>query len=292
VTSNPLLDLTLLRSPRLVGLLTVPVAGAVGFVTLLTYYPTFLTTVWQLGSGTVGLIMLLMTVPVIVGPLIAGALHGRGVPAWLILGGSAVLFALGAGLLTLMGTTVAVAALVVPFLLLGLGFGLGVGLVDGQAIGSVPPERSGMVSGLVSTVRLGSEAVVVAVFAGALTAGVGAKVRDVVPVSWSAGQRRDVVDKVVTGEIEGSPPGVDLDALRAAFVDGLAPLLWAVAILSAVLALVIVALLRRDPTPGVASTRTPISAASADAVEHDPVGLADAVREDTVDSSTIGRADR
>ncbi|MCK5754134.1 MAG: MFS transporter, partial [Mycobacterium sp.] len=252
---HPLLDLTLLRSSRLVGLLAVPVAGAVGFVTLLTYYPTFLSTVWQLETGVVGLVMLIMTVPVIVGPLIAGALHTRGVPVWVILGGSVLLFAAGAALLTLVGTEESIGAIGVPYLLLGLGFGLGVGLVDGQAIGSVPAEKSGMVSGLVSTVRLGSEAVVVAVFASALTAGVGGEVRDRLPGSLGSGERESIVDKVVTGEIGGVDRSVDTGVLRAAFSDGFTSLLWVLAALSLVLAVVVALLLRRPVatpiTPGV-----------------------------------------
>ncbi|MFW0785148.1 MFS transporter [Gordonia sp. CPCC 206044] len=264
-TTNPLLDLRLLRSPRLVGLLMVPVAGAVGFVTLLTYYPTFLSTVWELGSGAVGAVMLIMTVPVIVGPLVAGALHNRGVPEWVILGGSVVLFVIGAALLTRMGTTVNVAGLVVPFALLGLGFGLGVGLVDGQAIGSVPEEKSGMVSGLVSTVRLGSEAVVVAVFAGALTAGVGASVRHILPASMASDQQREIVDRVVTGETGHLDPAVSVDAVRTAFADGMVPLLWALTVVSAVLAAVIIALLVRR-APEVADDA---SASAPDLAEQD-----------------------
>ncbi|GGF29704.1 MFS transporter [Williamsia phyllosphaerae] len=259
-TDHPLLDLSLLRSARLVGLLAVPVAGAVGFVTLLTYYPTFLSTVWELGTGVVGLLMLMMTVPVIVGPLIAGALHTRGVPVWVILGGSVLLFVAGAAGLTLVGTEDNIGIIVAPFLLLGLGFGLGVGLVDGQAIGSVAPERSGMVSGLVSTVRLGSEALVVAVFASALTAGVGGEVRDRLPDSLGAGAREGIVDKVVTGEIGGVDRTVDTGLLRAAFADGFTPLLWVLAALGVVLAVVVSLLLRRpvaapaalpDDAPGV-----------------------------------------
>lgn len=270
VVANPLLDLSLLRSPRLIGLLTVPLAGAVGFVTLLTYYPTFLTGVWRLDSGVVGLLMLMMTVPVIVGPLVAGELHHRGVPAWMILGGSVALYVVGAVLLTAMGTATHIAGLIAPFVLLGFGFGLGVGLVDGQAIGSAPADRSGMVSGLVSTVRLGSEAVLVAVFAGALSAGVGARVRDSLPASMPEDQQGAVVDQVVSGEIGRGAPGIETGTLRSAFVDGLHPLLVVIAVLCGVLALVVIALLRREPAPTQAPSQPD---APEHAVNRDPTGI-------------------
>ncbi|GAA4675779.1 MFS transporter [Gordonia humi] len=284
VTGNPLLDLSLLRSPRLVGLLLVPVAGAVGFVTLLTYYPTFLTGVWQLGSGSVGAVMLIMTVPVIVGPIVAGALHGRGVPTWVILGASVAFYVIGAALLTRENTAVDVPDLILPFVLLGAGFGLGVGLVDGQAIGSVPEEKSGMVSGLVSTVRLGSEAVVVAVFASALSVGVGGKVRQVLPDTLDAGDQDTIVDRVVTGEIHDAS-GVAADALREAFATGLVPLLWTIVGVSAVLAVSIVVLLRRTAEP--TTTTAGSEHATPAAAERDPLGVAEATREHAIDSRII-----
>ncbi|MFC3241550.1 hypothetical protein ACFOJ6_03345 [Gordonia humi] len=120
-------------------------------------------------------------------------------PTWVILGASVAFYVIGAALLTRENTAVDVPDLILPFVLLGAGFGLGVGLVDGQAIGSVPEEKSGMVSGLVSTVRLGSEAVVVAVFASALSVGVGGKVRQVLPDTLDAGDQDTIVDRVVTG---------------------------------------------------------------------------------------------
>ena len=186
-------------------------------------------------------------------------MHTRRVPVWVILGGSVLLFVAGAAALTLVGTEENIGTIVVPFLLLGLGFGLGVGLVDGQAIGSVPADKSGMVSGLVSTVRLGSEAVVVAVFASALTSGVGGQVRDRLPAALGPGERESIVDKVFTGEIGGIDSSVDTGLLRAAFADGFTPLLWVLAALSLVLAVAVILLLRRPvDTPTTPTAAAPV----------------------------------
>ncbi|MEL4155116.1 MFS transporter [Corynebacterium bovis] len=263
VAAAPLLDLRLLRSPRLVGLLLVPVAGALGFVTLLSYYPTFLSGVWQLGPDTVGVVMHLMTAPVVVGPLIAGALHSRGVHMSVILGGSLVAYVIGAAFLTRAGSEPDVVGMAVPLLLVGLGFGLGVGLVDGQAIGSVPAEHAGMVSGLVSTVRLGSEAVLVAVFGGALSSIVGERVAERLPAGVSADLREAVIRQVVTGTVP-DVPGTPGSVLRAAFADGMRPMLWAVAGAGALLAVVVVVLLSRR-TKGQSGTPPTGSPARRDA---------------------------
>ncbi|WPF66035.1 MULTISPECIES: MFS transporter [unclassified Corynebacterium] len=252
--ANPLLDLSLLKSPRLVGLLSVPVAGAIGFVTLLTYYPTFLTTVWGLSSQKLGIAMLIMTIPVVIGPLIAGKLYNKGVSAKIILSSSIVFFALGAALLTLQDTTPNIPSLVIPFLIIGLGFGLGVGLVNGQAIGSVPEEKSGMVSGLVSTVRLGSEAIVVAVFAGILSTSVGTGVKKILPDNIPEADKKEIINKVVSGEIGGiHTPDIAINSLQAAFSQGLTPILWTLAAISLMLSIAVAALLSNRNTEAKAT---------------------------------------
>jgi hypothetical protein len=53
-------------------------------------------------------------------------------------------------------------------ILLGFGFGIPVGLVDGAAIGSVPRESSGTAAGVLNFLRLGSEAVAIGFYAAAI----------------------------------------------------------------------------------------------------------------------------
>ncbi|MFJ4653974.1 MFS transporter [Nocardia sp. NPDC088792] len=245
-TANPLLDLTLLRNPTLVGLLLVPVAGAVGFVALLTYFPTFLTVVWGLSTTTVGAVMLIMTVPVIVSPILAGRLAHQGVSPRLILTVSVALYVAGAAWLTVVGVDRTIASIIGPLVLLGAGFGLGVGLVDGQAIGSVPPAKAGMVSGLVSTVRLGSEAVVVAVYGSVLATVVSGRVHDLLPASLS----KHVVDQAAVataaGDLSTVDAAVDKSVLAHAYNGAIHPVLWVLAAVSILFVLLVAVLLRPE----------------------------------------------
>ncbi|WP_228001655.1 MFS transporter [Nocardia australiensis] len=245
---NPLLDLSLLADPILIGLLLVPVAGAVGFVTLLTYLPTFLASVWQLSTATVGFVMLIMTVPVIFAPIIAGRLSHRGVSPRVILTVSVALYVLGTVWLTVIGTDRSIVTLVGPPILLGAGFGLGVGLVDGAAIGSVPPAKSGMVSGLVSTVRLGSEAVVVAVYASVMTTLVGSQVHKLLPSSLPAEVVDDATAATASGDLARVDAVVDPALLHQAYNNAIHPALWALAATSAVFVLLVGILLRPKRT--------------------------------------------
>ncbi|WP_260850763.1 MFS transporter [Rhodococcus sp. WB9] len=75
----PLLDLELLTHARFMALCLVPVAASFGFVTLLTYFPTFLQFVAGQSSAKAGLVIVLLTIPVVVGPLAAGRAVGAGV---------------------------------------------------------------------------------------------------------------------------------------------------------------------------------------------------------------------
>ncbi|MFC8259100.1 hypothetical protein ACFUNF_16050, partial [Streptomyces sp. NPDC057291] len=78
---HPRLDLGVLRNRRFVGLCLVPVAGSIGFVTMLTYLPSCLTAVTGRGTGAAGLIMVLLTAPALVCPMLAAQLVTRGVSA-------------------------------------------------------------------------------------------------------------------------------------------------------------------------------------------------------------------
>lgn len=245
---NPLLDLSLLTNPTLLGLLLVPVAGAVGFVTLLTYLPTFLTAVWEMSTATVGFVMLIMTVPVIVAPIVAGRLAHRGVSVRVILTVSVALYVLGTAWITIVDTDRAVLLVVGPLILLGLGFGLGVGLVDGAAIGSVPPAKSGMVSGLVATVRLGSEAIAVAVYGSVLATLVSHEVHRLLPGGLPDQVIDDAAAATAAGDLAGVDPAVDPALLHQAYNTAIHPALWALAGISAVFVLFVAALLRsRQP---------------------------------------------
>src|SRR5690606_41085251 len=128
----------------------VPVAGSIGFVTLLTYLPSAFSGIADLSAGGAGLLMLAMTVPVFVAPVAVGQLVTRH-PALTI--GTVVYLSLAALILGNAGVLLldqgrSVLWIVVPMVLLGLGFGLPIGLVDGHALSVVPAERGGTAAGL------------------------------------------------------------------------------------------------------------------------------------------------
>ncbi|MEV0435241.1 MFS transporter [Nocardia sp. NPDC050413] len=187
---GPVLDLGLLRNREFLAMCLVPVAGSIGFVTLLTYLPSALSGITDLSPGTSGLLMLAMTIPVFIAPVAIGHLVTR-FPALTI--GRVVYLSLAALILGNIGVLAldegrSVLWIVVPMVLLGLGFGLPIGLVDGHALSVVPPERGGTAAGVLNFFRIGSEAVFVAGYAIVLSAVVGRQLSGAAAHDTAAGQ--------------------------------------------------------------------------------------------------------
>ncbi|MEW1780519.1 MFS transporter [Streptomyces sp. NPDC086777] len=164
-------DFSLLRNYRFLAMSLVPVAAAIGFVTLMTYLPVALSAIRGMSPAQAGLFMLPMSVPVLLGPLLTGRLIKsvrRATPMTMIYV-SLVFMVVGDIGLLLLDPHKPLVLLVLPMILLGFSFGLPIGLVDGEAIGSVPPQNSGTAAGVLNFLRLGSEAVVIGAYSAALT---------------------------------------------------------------------------------------------------------------------------
>ncbi|MFJ3957133.1 MFS transporter [Arthrobacter sp. NPDC090010] len=174
---GPMLDLGLLRNPGFLSMTLIPVAGAVGFVTLLTYLPAALQAVHDFSAAEAGTMMLFMTLPVLLAPT---AVH-RVTQHRLRVGAAAIsLLALACLLIAPLGLLLLrpelpPALIAIPMVFAGLGFGLPLGIVDGRALSFVPPEQSGTAAGLLNFFRIGSEAVFVALYSAALTASIRAQ---------------------------------------------------------------------------------------------------------------------
>ncbi|MHA7303897.1 MFS transporter [Arthrobacter sp. TMN-49] len=163
----PMFDVDLFRQPKFFTLCMIPVALAFGFVALLVYLPIYFTASYGMSPGTVGIVIVLMTIPVIFVPLISGWLLSCGASARWLLITSLLLVALGAALLTVIGPETPIWAIAPALLLIGAGMGLSAGILDGAAVGSVEPHRAGMAAGMFNTNRLAGETIAIA-FVGTL----------------------------------------------------------------------------------------------------------------------------
>lgn len=160
-----------LLHPGYWAMVLLPVAGAIGFVTLLTYMPTALQAVRGMSAGTSGLMMLAMTVPVLFCPALVHRYLSRREgtsPAGTSIVALACLVIAPLGLLAFSEHTPIIVVLLL-FVIAGLGFGLPLGIIDATALSYIPPARQGAAAGVLNLFRLGSEAVFVALYATAMT---------------------------------------------------------------------------------------------------------------------------
>jgi len=166
---QPMLDLSLFRYPRFVGVQLLAAAPAYAFVVLLVLLPLRFIGVEGMAPLEAGRLMFVLSLPMLFVPLLAGWLT-RWLSAALLC--AAGLLVCAAGLLWLgrCAPGSGLAQLGAPLALIGLGIGLPWGLMDGLAVSVVPRERAGMATGIFSTVRVAGEGVALAVVGAALAA--------------------------------------------------------------------------------------------------------------------------
>ncbi|OYT82973.1 MFS transporter [Pseudomonas sp. PGPPP2] len=250
---QPMLDLSLLASGPFVGLALVTVAASFGFVTLLTYLPSYLFGVLQLSATHAGLAMLLLTVPMLFCPILAGKWAARGVSAIGILKVSLIALLVGVVSLALVSqVSVALWQLAVPLLLVGIGMGLSAGLVDGLALKTVPEQKAGMAAGLLNTFRLGSEAIAVALYGSLLATLLDSQLRTTLSrLAPDPSTLQRWIDDVAAGNLTGSLQALSTEqagTVHSLFIGGYDSafhgVLWVLAAILLVLTAVVAWLVR------------------------------------------------
>lgn len=174
---EPMFDLRLLANPRFVAICLAAAATVSVMVPLLVYLPSYLTRVGGLTPAAAGATLIMLTAPTLVLPLVSGALVRR-LPAGIVTVASVALLAAGAAWLTTVSPAATTGGLAGPLLTIGAGIGLSIGLLDAQAIGSVPDDRAGTAAGMINTARLGSETIAIAVVGAVLASTTAGRLAD------------------------------------------------------------------------------------------------------------------
>ncbi|WP_395676474.1 MFS transporter [Inquilinus sp.] len=167
--ARPMLDLTLFRFPRFVGVQLLAAAPAYSFVVLLILLPLRFVGIEGWGGVGAGWMMMALCGPMLVVPMLA-ALLTRWFSAGVLCGAGLLVTAGGLVLLSQVPPGMAASAMVPPLLVIGLGISLPWGLMDALAVSVVPKERAGMAAGIFSTTRVAGEGIALAVV-GAILAG-------------------------------------------------------------------------------------------------------------------------
>lgn len=255
---DPMLDLSLLRNKAFISVNLLNVGISVGFVALLVVLPAYFISATGASARSAGLTMLLMTGPILVSPLLAGRLVARGVPVRVMLSAGMLIIAAGCLGLTVVSPQVGILALAGPLLLIGVGMGAMVGLLDGAAVSTVEPARAGMAAGMFNTVRLASEAVAVVGMVAIVVSVVRPKIADGLGrFPDQQGNAGDLANQVVGGDVSGLPGGAFRTFLAEAHTSGVHVAVVACAVFCAVAAVLAFALLRERRVSGLESEAVP-----------------------------------
>ena len=158
---RPMFDLSLFSNRAFCGVSLATFAIGAGMFAMFVYLTLYLQNVLGYSPLQGGLCLLPATVLTFIVPLITRRLSGRVAPG-VLLGVGLALTALGLALMHGLSTSSRWTALLAGLLLTGMGIGLANPAIANIALGVVPPERSGMASGISNTFRIGGLATGVA----------------------------------------------------------------------------------------------------------------------------------
>ncbi len=218
---RPMFDLSLFRKPGFSGVSLGTFAVGGGMFALIPYLTLYLQNDLGYSPLSGGLRLLPMTVLTFLVPFIFRA-PAQKLPPGVVLGGGIAITASGIVALLAVGASSGWTVLIPGMVLSGIGIGIANPAIARVGLGVVPPERSGMASGISNTFRIGGLATGVAALGAvfqqritsSMSASIGAHAAALGRVISSAG-----VKAAAHGQIRIA------DAARVAFVSGLRTIL-------------------------------------------------------------------
>lgn len=198
---QPMLDLTLFRFPRFVGVQLLAAAPAYAFVVLLVLLPIRFVGIEGMSALDAGRLMIALSGPLLFLPVVAGYLTRWLTPSTLC--GTGLLVSAG-GLYWLSHLPLGSAAgqLAWPMLTIGIGISFPWGLMDGLAVSVVPKERAGMATGIFSTTRVAGEGIALALVTALLSALAARHLSELAPQALT--DIPDIAQRLITGDMAGA----------------------------------------------------------------------------------------
>ncbi|WP_460418726.1 MFS transporter [Pseudomonas sp. microsymbiont 2] len=247
---QPMLDLRLFRHGRFIGVQSLPIGTCYCYIVLIVLLPLRLIGIEGLTPLHGGLLLLALSAPMLVVPLLAAWLN-RWISAGTLCAVGFLLAALGLYTLTRAGDGEHL-RLCLALLLIGTGSGLPWGLMDGLALSVVPREQAGMAAGIFNTTRVAGEGVALALTLAVLTALVDHRLQQLA----SPGLAAELAQRLALGDL-GHLQGLDPALLRAAYLQGFNGLLWILIGITLAAAATALLLLRRPADAALPAAARP-----------------------------------
>ncbi|MHC8286214.1 MFS transporter [Pseudomonas sp. XS1P51] len=246
---RPMLDLSLFRFPRFVGVQILPIGTCYCYIVLVVMLPLRFIGVEGLSEIDAGGLLVALSAPMLVVPIVAATLT-RWVSAGVLSGIGFLIAAVGLHWLSLYETGEPTLALILPMLLIGVGAGLPWGLMDGLSVSVVPKERAGMAAGIFNTARVAGEGITLAIVAALLASLVQSNLSGLAVLADPA-RLAEAAQRVTTGDMAGAAhllPEVSKPLLVAGYAEAFQYLLHVLTVITVLSAVVVLSLLSRTRT--------------------------------------------
>ncbi len=249
--ARPMLDLSLFRYRRFVGVQLLAAAPAYGFVVLLVLLPLRFVGIEGMGAIAGGGLMIALSAPLLILPIVAGWLTRWLRPATLC-GTGLIVTACGLGWLSTLPSGTPAALLLLPMLMIGTGISLPWGLMDGLAVDVVPSERAGMAMGIFSTVRVAGEGVALAVIGAILSLLIAGRLS----AEGLQGSAQTAGQNLAIGNLEGALaalPGSTVSQLQSFYSQAFSSVLILLSAITTITAIVVFLSLNQAKEEAVAA---------------------------------------
>ncbi len=171
---RPMLDLSLFRYARFVGVQAMPIGTCYCYIVLLILLPVRFIGINGMRAFDAGWLMLALSAPMLFIPSLAALITRWIAPGW-VAGAGLLIAAIGVALLSRLSISETGLHLQLLLLMIGCGTGLPWGLMDGLSISVVPKDRAGMATGIFSTTRVAGESMALAIATAILATSLKAK---------------------------------------------------------------------------------------------------------------------
>jgi MFS family permease len=248
---RPMLELSLFRYPRFVGVQILPVGTCYCYIVLIVMLPLRFIGAEGLDEMHAGMLMIALSAPMLVVPMLVASFT-RWLSAGVLSGIGFLIAAAGLYCLSLVDFSASKEALVMPMLVIGIGAGMPWGLMDGLSVSVVPKERAGMASGIFSTTRVAGEGIALAIATAILAALAHTSLARIVPDTSPDMQARiaEAAQRVTTGDMvraAATLPEVSRQALSTSYADAFTSLLHVLIVITLLSAFATFAFLSKTP---------------------------------------------
>jgi MFS family permease len=211
--ARPMLDLSLFRSSRFVGVQVLAASPAFLFIVLIALLPGRFIGIDGYSAWEAGQLMIGLAAPLLIVPFVAALLTRWFQPGVL----SAVgLIAVAIGLLWLASVmTTGAAGLWLPMCLIGIGIGLPWGLMDAMAVSVVDARNVGMATGIFNTVRVSADGVAIAVVSALLAGLIQTQLSAALPGATDAPSLLMAANRAALGQLEEAAALLPAEPLNA-----------------------------------------------------------------------------